>query len=354
MVAEVALSSLRAEGSRAGGSAILSRNMTDESVDNSNAAVERPDDGGPRGSANQPPSPADPWSKPAVAGSPSARVEARPTRRSERRTRGRRGRSREPKPWTWRRVVRWIANLMIIGGIIGIPGYYLSTCAYTALQQRDLRKNLVAANPQLSQSDTALTAGNFVNMGTSGPTTTEISAEQAAELQHKAELAAFKAAADAFAANLGGKIGQPIGRIVIPSIGLDVVMVEGTSKGDLKVGPGHWEETPFPGQDGNFVVSGHRTTYGAPFFKLNDIKVGDEIDLILPYVVARYTVTETLIVLPTQVEAVRQAGHEQVSLAACHPIYSARQRIVVKGDLTSFKLIGQDTGSSTTTTTSGG
>ena len=74
--------------------------------------------------------------------------------------------------------------------------------------------------------------------------------------------------------------------------------------------------------------------------KLNKVEVGDEIDLVLPYAVARYTVTRVIIVLPTEVEEVAQRGIEQVSLAACHPIYSARQRIVVQGDLASFKLIG--------------
>ena len=116
-------------------------------------------------------------------------------------------------------------------------------------------------------------------------------------------------------------------------------MVEGTGKGDLREGPGHWPETPFPGQGGNFVVSGHRTTYGAPFLKLNKVKVGDEIDLVLPYGVARYAVTRIVIVLPTQVDTVAQLGKEQVSLAACHPIYSASHRIVVQGDLTAFQLI---------------
>ena len=109
--------------------------------------------------------------------------------------------------------------------------------------------------------------------------------------------------------------------------------------GDLKKGPGHWEETPLPGQGGNFVVSGHRTTYGAPFFKLNELKPGDEIDLIFPYAVCKYTVTAILIVLPTDMESVKQEDREEVSLAACHPIYSSRQRIVAKGDLTSFSLL---------------
>jgi sortase A len=88
------------------------------------------------------------------------------------------------------------------------------------------------------------------------------------------------------------------------------------------------------------VVSGHRTTYGAPFFKLNEIKVGDEIDLVLPYAVARYKVIWIKIVVPNDVGVVAQHGIEQVSLAACHPIYSASHRIVVQADLVDFKLLG--------------
>ena len=89
------------------------------------------------------------------------------------------------------------------------------------------------------------------------------------------------------------------------------------------------------------MISGHRTTYGAPFLKLNSVKVGDEIDVVLPYAVARYVVTRVVIVDPKDMKSVAQLGKEQISLAACHPIFSARQRIVVQGDLVGFKLITQ-------------
>ena len=111
-----------------------------------------------------------------------------------------------------------------------------------------------------------------------------------------------------FAATVAGKGGTPLGRIVIPKIKVDVVVIEGVGKSDLREGPGHWPETPFPGQGGNFVVSGHRTTYGAPFFKLDRLKAGDEIDLLMPYVSARYEVTEVLIVAPNQTAGRRPAG----------------------------------------------
>lgn len=256
-----------------------------------------------------------------------------------------------------RRWLFWVANLMIVGGVLAIPGYFLGSCGYTWLQQRELRQELEESGPQMTISLAALAEEDFVpievraeNAEATSATEAENAAAQAAEkakqeaiaaakAERDAQLAAFAAAADGFAASVGGKTATPIGRIIIPSIGVDVVMLEGTSTSDLKEGPGHWEETPFPGQGGNFVVSGHRTTYGAPFFKLNEVEVGDEIDLVLPYAVARYKVTKVFIVYPEEVETVGQRGREQISLAACHPIYSAKQRIVVQGDLTGFKLV---------------
>jgi sortase A len=239
---------------------------------------------------------------------------------------------------------------MIVGGVVLIA-YVPATWAYTWFQQRDLRQQLETDNPQVTSVAASPSANDLTPIST---TTTTLSASTngvgddaaaataaavAAAAKLQAQLDAFRAAADAYALSASGNTGKPIGKIVIPSIGLNVVMVEGTGKGDLKIGPGHWPETPFPGEGGNFVVSGHRTTYGAPFFKLNKVKVGDEIDLVLPYAVARYTATRVIIVLPTEVNQVAQLGREQVSLAACHPIYSAKQRIVVQGDLTGFKLI---------------
>jgi LPXTG-site transpeptidase (sortase) family protein len=252
---------------------------------------------------------------------------------------------RKHHPWYW-----WLANLMIVGGILALPGYFLGTCAYTSVNQSRLEQQLAASSPQIMTAATDLNEKDYFSYAT-GTTTTlaptagpdQVSAAEAAIAAAKAErdakLAAFKAAADAFAAKVSGQFGVPIGKIVIPAIGVDVVLIEGTGVRDLKEGPGHCDETPFPGEVGNFVISGHRTTYGAPFFKLNELKPGDEIDVILPYAICKYTVAETLIVYPKEVDSVAQAGREQISLAACHPIYSAKQRIVVKGELASFKLI---------------
>lgn len=259
------------------------------------------------------------------------------------------GRKR-PKPTGYRRVIRWVANTLIICGVVFIPAYYAGTCACTAIEQNRLRDDLEAANPQLVAAEEALVTNDFVTVESSTTTTLDPSATEeqisaaeaaiaAAKAERDAKWAAFRAAADSFEARLGGKIGEPIGKILIPNIGVDVIIIEGTSVRDLKQGPGHWEETPFPGQGGNFVVSGHRTTYGAPFFKLDDVELGNEITLVLPYAVVRYIVSKNFICLPDEVDTVAQRGREQISLAACHPIYSARERIVVQGELSGFKLI---------------
>jgi len=241
---------------------------------------------------------------------------------------------------------------MIAAGVL-VLAYPIGTWGYTWWEQRQLRTELETANPAMVATEATLASGEFIPLedraanaeaasGNAAASAAEVAAAEAAQealrQERLAQLAAFRAAADAFEIQVGGETGTPIGKILIPAIGVDVVMLEGTSTGDLREGPGHWEETPFPGQGGNFVISGHRTTYGAPFRKLDKLQVGDTIDLVLPYAVARYAVTRVIIVYPDEVEEVAQLGREQVSLAACHPLSSARQRIGAQGDLISFKL----------------
>jgi LPXTG-site transpeptidase (sortase) family protein len=127
-----------------------------------------------------------------------------------------------------------------------------------------------------------------------------------------------------------------MGMIRIPQIQLEARVVEGVEEEDLEAGPGHWPETPLPGQHGRVVISGHRTTFGGPFLRLDELEPGDEIDLVLPYGTARYEVTEILIVGPTDVWVVGQRGVEELSLTTCHPIYSEKERLIVQARAVSF------------------
>ena len=123
--------------------------------------------------------------------------------------------------------------------------------------------------------------------------------------------------------------GEPMGRIVMPDIGVSEVVVHGTGSGDLRKGPGHYPGTPLPGERGTVAVAGHRTTYGAPFRRLDQLDRGDPIELRMPYGRFSYRVEETRIVPPTATWVTRRVGHDRLVLTACHPLYSAAQRIVV-------------------------
>lgn len=127
--------------------------------------------------------------------------------------------------------------------------------------------------------------------------------------------------------------GEPTAHIVIPKIGLDKIVVQGVSLPDLKKGPGHYPETPLPGQEGNAAIAGHRTTYGAPFGRIDELEPGDEITVETVQGEFTYRVKEQLIVSPTQVDVLEDKGDNRLTLTACHPKYSARQRIVVVAEL---------------------
>jgi sortase A len=125
------------------------------------------------------------------------------------------------------------------------------------------------------------------------------------------------------------KEGQPIGRVRLPRIGLETVMVQGTEAGTLRKGPGHYPDTPLPGVRGTVGVAGHRTTYGAPFRKVDKLRKGDTIEVQMPYATFTYEVEQTKIVAPTAVEVTRRVAYDRLILSACHPLYSAAQRIIV-------------------------
>ena len=134
--------------------------------------------------------------------------------------------------------------------------------------------------------------------------------------------------------------GKPTAHITAEKIGLDKIVVQGVSLPDLKKGPGHYPETPLPGQEGNAAIAGHRTTYGAPFNRIDELVPGDEILVQTIQGEFRYLVSDedgdgngNQIVSPTQVEVLQDFGDNRLTLTACHPKYSARQRIIVVAKL---------------------
>jgi sortase A len=134
--------------------------------------------------------------------------------------------------------------------------------------------------------------------------------------------------------------GDAVAILRIPRIGVDKAVVEGVSRSDLRQGPGHYPGTPLPGQPGNAAIAGHRTTYGAPFYRLNELSNDDTITVVTREAVYTYTVTRTAIVRPTDTQVLDNViGPDDkpkatITLTTCHPRYSARQRLIVFGDLT--------------------
>jgi sortase A len=123
--------------------------------------------------------------------------------------------------------------------------------------------------------------------------------------------------------------GDPLGRIAIPQIGADFVVVQGTDSASLRKGPGHYPSTTFPGLSGTVAIAGHRTTYLAPFRRVDDLRHGDPIVLTMPYGRFTYLVERTQIVKPTALWVTRDVGYQRLVLSACNPLYSAAQRIIV-------------------------
>lgn len=138
--------------------------------------------------------------------------------------------------------------------------------------------------------------------------------------------------------------GDVVGNISIPDIGADFYIVEGTDLHWLEEGPGHFVNTPLPGQPGNSAIAGHRTTYKAPFNRIDELVPGDLISVTTLQGTFTYEVLPQdpgdggdpvgyYIVGPSQVEILDDKGDNRLTLMACHPKYSAAQRIVVEAKL---------------------
>jgi sortase A len=135
----------------------------------------------------------------------------------------------------------------------------------------------------------------------------------------------------ALAAKASGRArsGHALGRLQMPTLRRSYVFVQGTSGGSLRRGPGHYSGTPLPGEPGTVAIAGHRTTYLAPFRTIDQLQPGDPLVLEMPYGVFTYRVQETRIVKPSAVWVTRSTGYPRLVLTACHPLYSAANRIVV-------------------------
>jgi sortase A len=176
--------------------------------------------------------------------------------------------------------------------------------------------------------------------------------DRAAPSQPVAERLALLHRVDAriglLAEQLEGKAheGSAVGRIEIPRIGANFVLVNGTGTEELEEGPGIYSRTSypqrtFPGLGGTTAIAGHRTTYLAPFRHIDELRSGDSIVVTMPYGRFTYTVSGHRVVLPSNVgAAVAPVGHPRLVLSACTPLFSASHRILVFSRLTASVPLG--------------
>jgi sortase A len=139
-----------------------------------------------------------------------------------------------------------------------------------------------------------------------------------------------------------------VGLLSIPKIGLNDAIVEGVGEADLEQGPGHYPNTPLPGQPGNVAIAGHRTTYAHPFYNLNELAVGDPIYILTRQGLFRYKVVGTQVVAPSDVAVLTSTSNAPtLTLTTCNPRYSASTRMVVTADFDPGPGAGIGAGGST-------
>ena len=128
--------------------------------------------------------------------------------------------------------------------------------------------------------------------------------------------------------------GEAVAILRIPKIDVEKAVVEGVGVNALKEGPGHYPTTPLPGQPGNAAIAGHRTTYGAPFYRTDELVAGDLIQVTTRQGEFTYKVRERKIVKPTQNEVLDPSEENLLTLTTCHPRFSAAQRLIIVAELT--------------------
>jgi sortase A len=227
-----------------------------------------------------------------------------------------------------RRWARRLGTVLIVLGVIGLAYgaaiYFWRdpvTDLYTRVQQHRLQGQLTKSVEEFQ------TAIAFPEASPAAPQ--DLSSEDLAE--------AVQRVAGTMLAGL--EEGDALGRLTIPRLGIHPIVVNGTRWAqDLSRGPGRYPETSLPGMGEVTAIAGHRTTFGAPFRKIDELRAGDPITLALPYGTFEYRVFSHEIVDDADWSVIRGRGFDTLVLSACHPLYSASQRWIVYARLVSVEL----------------
>jgi sortase A len=228
-----------------------------------------------------------------------------------------------------RRVMRSLGTLLLCGGVLVLAWVVLVwqwqdpfTALYTSWKQHQLSQSYdrrvqnyrpPAALVEQAKTQAATPAG-------------QIAAEVRAEARRY---------------RLDAKRGEAIGRLRVPRLGLNMVLVDGTDDGSLTKGPGLDRRSYMPGEGQLVYVAGHRTTYLAPFAHIERMQSGDSITVELPYATFRYRVYKHRVVGADDLAVLHSHGREVIELQACHPRFFATHRYLVYARLARIEPRGE-------------
>jgi sortase A len=236
-----------------------------------------------------------------------------------------------------RRILRRLGAILVVLGVLGIlygAAVYFWHDPVTDLYARWKQHGLAQELDKSFAEFRATSAGSRVSTPSSAEAGSVDPAARAARV--RSQEAATRRAAQRYFAQL--ELGQPVGRIDIPKLGIDPVFVNGTRWGaDLSRGPGRYPETSLPGLGKVTAIAGHRTTFGAPFRHIDRLEAGDPITLELAYGTFHYRVVGHEIVDNDDWSIIDPRGYDELVLSACHPLYSASHRYVVFARLASVE-----------------
>jgi sortase A len=216
-------------------------------------------------------------------------------------------------PMSVRTAFRWLGTTLIVSGVLVLAWVVLVwqwqdpfTALYTKWEQRELR------------SEYAHKVAEYR------------SPRVVAHSKKKRDLAAYELSIAAAARRYRHSLheGDPIGRIKVPRLGLNMIFVNGTDTDTLKKGPARDLQSYLPGEGRLIYVAGHRTTYLAPFSNIDQLRPGDPVTLELPYGVFTYRITGHRIVDANDLSVLRSHGRELLALQACHPRFFATHRYI--------------------------
>ncbi len=228
-------------------------------------------------------------------------------------------------------------GLMLYPFITNIPSLFQKgdqISRWESEKQNNVAKEEKTASEDMVTDSTLISDSNETSAGENGNTGSKSSGEPGTDKGKNNEASATEiATGEEEAGSSTAEDMFPL-KIIIPKIEVEWIANEGADVSTLKKGPGHIPETPLPGEIGRCTISGHRTTYGAPFNRIDELAVGDLIYLeTLNNLVFAYKVTDIEVVVPSYVEILIGSDKKELLLTTCYPEYSARERMVIVSEL---------------------